>query len=122
MTNPTPPPSTSIPPDELPTAVRGFLTAHAVHDVAGALAHLAPDAVVTDQGETFRGAEEVRRFLRQAGSEFTYTTELVGAGRAGEDRWTAAVRIEGDFPGGVADLTYRFELRGALVAELHIGP
>jgi len=30
------------------------------------------------------------------------------------------VHIEGDFPGGVADLTYRFALRDGLIADLSI--
>lgn len=30
-------------------------------------------------------------------------------------------RIEGDFPGGVADLGYRFTLRDGRVSELPIG-
>ena len=34
--------------------------------------------------------------------------------------WVAHHRLEGDFPGGVAELAYRFELSDGLVARLHI--
>jgi hypothetical protein len=30
--------------------------------------------------------------------------------------------LEGDFPGGVVDLRYRFVLAGGLIAELEIAP
>jgi hypothetical protein len=32
----------------------------------------------------------------------------------------AVIHIEGDFPGGVADLDYRFTLDGDLIGELSI--
>ncbi len=80
-----------------------------------------PDAVVVDQDETFVGTDRVLDFLQSAGSEFTFTTELIAARRLDGRRWTAVNRIEGDFPGGVADLDYRFTLAGDLIRELTIG-
>ncbi len=78
--------------------------------------------MVVDQGQTFRGTDEVLGFLRNAGAEFTYTTELVGAQRIDEARYVATNRLEGDFPGGLADLDYRFAMDGDLIAELVIAP
>lgn len=60
-------------------------------------------------------------FLGNAGSEFTYTTELLSARWDGDSRWAVVNRIEGDFPGNVADLTYRFPLTDDLISELTIG-
>ncbi|TFV66947.1 UNVERIFIED_ORG: nuclear transport factor 2 family protein [Bacillus sp. AZ43] len=113
---------TSIHSGELPATVRGFLTAHVARDVDAALAVFTPTAVVTDEGETFRGTDEIRRFLLHSGAEFTYTTELIGAERVDDTHWVAVNRLEGDFPGGVAELAYRFSLDGELVAELVIAP
>lgn len=111
--------STTISPNQLPATIRDYLDAHTRQDTEAALAHFDPDAVVTDQGETFRGRNEVRDFLTRAGSEFTYTTELTGAERV-DGRWVARVRLEGDFPGGVADLAYRITLRDDRLVELDI--
>ncbi len=36
--------------------------------------------------------------------------------------WVATQRLEGDFPGGVADLDYRFTMSGDLIDELVIVP
>lgn len=113
--------STTISPAQLPAPIRDYLDAHTRQDTDAALAHFGPDAVVTDQGETFRGLDEIRDFLTRAGSEFTYTTELTGAERIDDTHGVARVRLEGDFPGGVADLAYRFTLRDGRIVELFIG-
>jgi ketosteroid isomerase-like protein len=113
---------TSIQPDELPATVHAYLAAHVARDTDGALRAFTPTAVVLDDGTTYRGTAEIRGFLSRAGAEFTYTTTLVGAERIDEEHWVATNRLEGDFPGGVADLRYRFAMAGDLIAELVIAP
>lgn len=78
--------------------------------------------MVVDQGESFRGTEEILGFLPEAGAEFSYTTELISARRIDEERWLVTNRLEGNFPGGVADLDYRFTMNGDSIAELVIAP
>ena len=112
----------SVPPADLPATVRDYLAAHAARDTDAALAAFAPTAVVVDDGRTYRGTDDVRGFLADAGSEFTYTTDLVAAQRVDADRWTATLHLEGDFPGGVVDLVYRFVMAGGRIAELVIAP
>lgn len=106
--------------DQLPAAISGFLAASVVHDADAAEAFLADDVVVVDQGEPFRGLQEVHAFVRDAGAEFDYTTEQVGAHRVDDEHWVVVLRLEGSFPGGVAELDYRFTLRDARVSELVI--
>jgi len=113
---------TSIQPDQLPAAVRDYLAAHTSGDTETALRAFTPTAVVVDDGTTYRGTEEVRSFLAKAGAEFTYTVELIGAQRIDDAHWVATHRLEGDFPGGVVDLAYRFALAGDRIAELVIAP
>ena len=112
---------TAISPDQLPVAVRFYLTAHAARDTDAALRAFAPDAVIVDQGQTFRGVYEIGVFLGVAGSEFTYTTELIGAQHVDDTHWITTNRLEGDFPGGVAELDYRFTVEDDLITELVIG-
>jgi hypothetical protein len=73
-----------------------------------ALASFSPTAEVGDEGRAFRGPAEIRTFLRTAGTQFEYTTELLRAERADGATWVAHHRLEGDFPGGVAELAYRW--------------
>ena len=113
---------TSIQPGQLPATVRGYLAAHVARDADAALRAFTPTAVVVDDGTTYRGTDEIRGFLSRAGAEFTYTTELVGAQHVDDEHWVATNRLEGDFPGGVAELRYRFAMDGDLIAELVIAP
>lgn len=106
--------------DLLPTIVSGFLAAHIARDADTAASFLSDDAVVVDQQETFRGRQQIHAFLRDAGSEFEYTTEHIGAHRVDDAHWLATLRLEGTFPGGVAELDYRFALRDDAIAELVI--
>lgn len=111
----------TIEPSQLPAVIRTFLRAHEARDADTAARAFTPGAVVTDQGETFSGTEQVRSFLGHAGAEFTYTSRLVGARRTDDRHWTAVIHLEGDFPGGVANLDYRFTLADDLISELAIG-
>ncbi|WP_282945562.1 nuclear transport factor 2 family protein [Cellulomonas endometrii] len=113
---------TTVQPGELPATIRDYLAAHTAHDTDAALRAFTSTAVVVDDGTTYRGAEEVRRFLSKAGAEFRYTTELISAQRVDHAHWVATHRLEGDFPGGVVDLAYRFAMDGDLIARLVIAP
>ena len=110
----------TLPVAQLPEPVRSYLTAHAVRDVDAALAAFAPDAEVVDDGHVFRGTAAVRDCLATAGAQYRYTTEHLGGEQVDGAVWLAHVRIEGDFPGGRADLTYRFVLAEGLITRLDI--
>jgi len=111
---------TSLDPVELPEPVRAYLAAHETRDVDAVLACCTHDAVVVDEGRTYRGHREIAEWLRGAASEYTYTSALSGAERIDDHRWIARNHLEGDFPGGVVDLEFRFTLGGDRVAELVI--
>lgn len=115
-------PTEPVPTDQLPAAVRAYLAAREAGDLDAALRVFTPGALVVDEGRSFRGTDQVRDFLHRAGAGFTYTTELVGAQRLDTTTWVALQRLEGDFPGGVADLSFRFVLVDDLVGELVIAP
>ena len=55
-------------------------------------------------------------------AEFTFTTEFTGAMTTDAANVDVVQRLEGDFPGGVADLHYRFTLDGDLISRLEIEP
>lgn len=106
----------------LPAVVRTYLTAHRTRDVATALSTFTADAAVTDEGHTFRGREAIGNWLGNAGSEYTFTTEFTGATTTDAVHIDVVQRLEGNFPGGVADLHYRFTLDGDLISRLVIEP
>jgi len=107
--------------DELPPTITTYLTAHEARDAATAITAFTDDAVVTDEGHTYRGRDDINDWLLHAASGFTFTTEFVGATRDAE-HIDVVQHLEGDFPGGVADLHFRFTMAGVLVSRLVIEP
>jgi ketosteroid isomerase-like protein len=113
---------TSIPVTQLPAAITAYLVAHRARDLDTAMAHYAPDAAVTDEGHTYTGPDEIRQLLASAASEYTYTIELTAARELDGNHYVAVHHLEGDFPGGVADLQFTFTLRDGLIDQLVIAP
>jgi len=105
---------------ELPKTITGYLTAHRLRDADAAIGAFTDDAVVTDDGQTYEGAAAIHTWLDRSAAEYTYTIELTGAERIDDGRYVAVNHLEGDFPGGVADLRYRFTLSGGRIARLTI--
>jgi ketosteroid isomerase-like protein len=108
--------------DELPATITTYLTAHEARDVARAITAFTADAVVTDEGQDFRGRDVIGDWLADAGSGYTFTTEFVGATLLDHARIDVVQHLEGDFPGGIADLHFRFTLDGELISRLVIEP
>ncbi|RZS66458.1 SnoaL-like protein [Agromyces ramosus] len=95
--------------DELPAAVHGFVDGWQGREAGKVEALFAENAVVTDQGETHRGLDEIRTWINEAINLFTTTLTFLGA-REVDGMVGASYRLEGDFPGGVAELEYQFHL------------
>jgi ketosteroid isomerase-like protein len=108
--------------NELPETIKNYLTAHTARDSDRALPTFTTDAVVTDEGHDYHGRDEIKAWLTDAASEYTYTTEFVGAATLDSHNIDVVQHLEGDFPGGVADLHFRFTLDGALINRLVIEP
>jgi hypothetical protein len=107
--------------DGLPDTIKTFMTALDAREVDQVLATLTSDAVVTDEGHDYKGHDEIGAWVATEAAEYTYTTAFTGATttEAGVD---VGQHLEGDFPGGVADLHYRFTLSGALISRVVIEP
>ncbi len=107
---------------ELPDIIQRYQRAHDNRDTAAALATFNSTAVVTDDGETARGHDQIRHWLETASSEFTYERTLLEVTSTGPDEWMVSNNITGTFPGGTVDLSYHFTLREDLIQQLIIAP
>ena len=101
--------STTLHETELPAAAQGFVDGWQGGDADKVAALFTADAVVSDQGETFRGLDEIRGWIDGSIHLFTTTLTFLGA-REVDGMIGASYRLEGDFPGGVAELEYQFHL------------
>lgn len=104
----------------LPDTITQYLAGHIARDVDAAVRWFTDDAEVTDEGKTHRGRAEIRAWLGSAASEYTYTTVLTGVRRIDDHTYVATHHLEGDFPGGTADLDFTFTLDDDLITELVI--
>jgi hypothetical protein len=107
---------------ELPEIITSYLKAHQARDLDVAMQSYEPDATVTDEGRTYHGPSEIREWLSQSASEYTYTIEMTGASKLGADRYDVTHHLEGNFPGGTVDLHFRFILRNGKITRLVIEP
>jgi ketosteroid isomerase-like protein len=107
--------------DALPETVRTFMTALDAREVDRVLATLSIDAVVTDEGHDYKGHDEIGAWVATAAAEYTYTTAFTGA-TTSDTGVDVGQHLEGDFPGGVADLHYRFSFDGTVIDRVVIEP
>jgi ketosteroid isomerase-like protein len=105
-----------------PAVVTRYFEADARRDIEAILSLFTDDAVVVDEGQTRRGSAEIRAWQVGPASKYTYTTEVTGFDVTGEDRYRATGRLEGNFPGGTADLKFDFTISGELISRLEIAP
>lgn len=105
-----------------PAAITTYHAAHDRRDVETALAQFAPDAVVVDDGHTYRGLDEIETFIRSAASEYTYTRTVRDADEVAPGEWLVTCHLAGNFPGGTVDLGYRFHLDSDRITHLTIAP
>lgn len=106
----------------LPETIKTYLNAQVRAVDHTVLSVFTPDAVVTDEGHDHIGREQIEAWLTGPASEYTYTTEFLGATTADDGTVDVLQHLEGDFPSGAVDLHHRFSLRGALISRLVIEP
>lgn len=107
---------------DIPTMIETYQRAHDRRDTDAALAAFSAGATVVDEGRTHTGADEIRWWLDNAASEYTYTRTLTGIEHEGDGSYIVSTHLSGNFPGGEADLRYRFRLEHGLIRRLEIAP
>ncbi len=105
----------------LPAEVAAYMQAAYNRDSDAVVACFADDAKVTDEGRTWRGRAEIRRWWEGPATKYRYTVKLRGGQRVASDGYVLRVRLNGNFPGRTADLRYHFTLRRGLICVLTIG-
>ena len=110
----------------LPPIISRYFTAADDGDIDALVGCFTPDAVVIDEGMSRCGYAEIRQWREGVATAYEYTLEVLGtepAGDRGGLEWhDVLTHLEGNFPGGTVDLTYRFGLLDGRIAELRIGP
>src|SRR5690349_6419570 len=106
----------------VPETIRRYFAAHDRRDADAALSAFAADGRVFDDGREYRGLEEMHGWLARSSTQFTYTRTFLDASEEPSGAWLVRNRLEGNFPGGVVELGYRFQIRDDRVLDLVIQP
>jgi hypothetical protein len=104
---------------DAPAVISRYLLAADAQDPEALAACFTADGAVLDEGHTYTGRDEIIAW-RHDTNKWTYTTELTASESISPDEYRITVHLEGDFPGGVVDLNYKFVLRDGLIAALSI--
>ncbi len=104
--------------DSVPDVINRYFAALNGRDSEGLLALFTPEAVVIDEGETWRGLSEIRTWIDNVAFRFQYNAEVLGVEGAGDGSYVARMRLEGDFPGGTVELNVRFDVDGGQIRRL----
>ena len=104
--------------DSVPDAINRYFAALNGRDNDGLLALFTPDAVVVDEGQTWRGSSEIRKWVDDVAFRFQYTVSVLGVDTASDAEYVARVLLEGNFPGGSVELSVRFEVDGGKIGRL----
>jgi hypothetical protein len=105
----------------VPSVVETYLRVAPRGDLDVLVGCFTEDAVVTDDGKTYRGRTAIRQWRNDVAAAFEYTMAIVDSSPDGDGHLVVA-RIEGSFPGSPVQLKFRFELAGDLISKLDIAP
>jgi ketosteroid isomerase-like protein len=106
--------------DTIPDVITRYLRAADEKDAKTLAACFTADGTVLDEGVTYTGHDEIVGWREGALSKWTYTTAVLRTESVSDHEHLVFVHIEGNFPGGQADLTYRFILNDGLISALNI--
>ncbi len=92
-----------------PQTASTYVEAKNRHDTAGMLATFAPEAIVYDDGGTYRGTAAIGGWIEQTTTDYHVTLAVTGLTQEGREVAMTAL-VSGDFDGSPAPFTYLFTL------------
>ncbi len=103
---------------EIPTPIQNYFDADK-NDRQSIIPCFTEDAIVRDEGRTYKGHDAIRQWKEESSAKYTYVSEPFAIETEG-NRTIVSSHLTGDFPGSPIDLRYAFLLRGDRIAELEI--
>ena len=104
---------------KLPKPIDGYFAAEEKKDPHALARCFTDDAIVRDEGRTYRGVEAIERWNDAARKKYHHTVEPLDISRSG-DTIIVAARLSGDFPGSPLGVDHIFEIRGDKIVSMTI--
>lgn len=79
----------------------------------------AENAIVKDEGHTYKGRAEIRKWKVDASTKYQYTSDPF-ASESRDGKTVVTSHVVGNFPGSPVDLRFSFELEDDQIASLEI--
>ena len=105
---------------DLPEPIAAYFTADRSSGEAVAQC-FTEDAVVKDEGHTYKGRTAIREWKEAASKKFEYTSEPFACTEQ-DGKTVVTSRLTGNFPGSPVDLRFFFALAVNRIAALEIIP
>ncbi len=103
-----------------PAVVERFINSADNRDFDAIATCFTEDGTVEDEDRTHRGRRQIRAWQQESRSKWDYTVTVVSGEPAGESDYRVTAHLTGNFPGGEADVEYRFSVRAGLISHLRI--
>ena len=104
-----------------PAVIARYLAAASAKEFVALADCFTPDGTVIDEGRLYSGRADIIGWRESLASQWTFTTTVTASEPISDNEYRVQAHVVGDFPGGVADLTYQFVLADGLIASLTIG-
>jgi SnoaL-like domain len=105
---------------ELPKPIAAYFTADKQDSEAVAQC-FTDNAVVKDEGHTYRGRAAIKQWKADASTKYQYTSEPFACEQK-DGKFVVTSRLTGNFPGSPVNLRFFFGLDGDKIASLDIIP
>ncbi|MDO5895570.1 nuclear transport factor 2 family protein [Agrobacterium sp. Azo12] len=104
---------------QLPKAIATYFAADREGHAADIANCFLDTAFVRDEGNTYLGRDEIRRWKEEASTKYQYTATPFNITTDGA-RTVVTSHLSGNFPGSPVDLRYAFVLSGDQIEQLEI--
>jgi ketosteroid isomerase-like protein len=105
---------------KLSPPIAAYIQAANAHTTDALLDTLTADAVVMDEGHTYRGHDEIREWSHRTNQEYQATLDVMEVTQTHEETIVTAL-VAGTFEGSPLPLRFHFTLSGDKIAALTIG-
>ncbi len=107
---------------DIPPTIERYFESDSRRDVEAILALFTKDATVIDDGSTWHGSADIRAWQLGPASQYEYRVTLSGIEATGGETYLVSGRLDGNFPGGTAEVHFRFILSEDHIERLEIAP
>src|SRR5947199_6434011 len=105
--------------ETLAPPIAAYIDASNGRHLEALIACFTPDAVVADEGHTYRGAPGIRKWFANTVEAYDFTLEAINVATKGIET-IVTCQVSGTFDGSPIQIPFRFTLEGDKIAALTI--